>query len=82
MAGPHSQGHTGGSAPSGVELAEQFLGDATVKSGEKARLASSLSTLTEHDMDHIKGQVPQGHIVYMSLMKRLKSVKKLASPST
>ena len=53
-----------------------------MKSGEKARLASSLSTLTEHDMDHIKGQVPQGHRIYVSLMKRLKSVKKLASPST
>ena len=60
MAGPHSQGHTGGTAPSGVEH-RAISRDATVKSGERARLASSLSTLTEHDMDHIKGQVPQGH---------------------
>ena len=42
--------------------AEQFLGT-RLDRGEKARLAPSLSTLTEHDMDHIKGQVPQGHSI-------------------
>ena len=42
--------------------AEQFLGTRLDRS-EKARPAPSLSTLTEHDMDHIKGQVPQGHSI-------------------
>ena len=40
--------------------AEQFLGT-RLDRGEKTRLAPS--TLTEHDMDHIKGQVPQGHSI-------------------
>ena len=44
--------------------AEQFLGT-RLDCGEKTRPAPSLSTLTEHDMDHIKGQVPlvnlEGH---------------------
>ena len=30
---------------------------------QKARLASPLFAVTEHDMDHIKGQVPQGHSI-------------------
>ena len=42
--------------------AEQFLGT-RLDCGEKTRPAPSLSTLTEHDMDHIKGQVPQGHSI-------------------
>ena len=59
--GPTAKDTQGALPPQGWST-EQFLGT-RLDSGEKARLAPSLSTLTEHDMDHIKGQVPQGHSI-------------------